>query len=363
LPEESVQGPEPLLLDPFEPLLRSSEGRRRLAPDFILQLGAMPTSKGLGLLFAEASCPRIAITPWGWPDPSGAASELLYADLEEAVDAIEAILDAGGEEGWGAEADGAPSAARSAPRSAPPSAARDAANAAHAEAHSEALRLGAALHLEQDRLLETEPGLSEAACVRELLAALPEGSLLTVANSLSVRQLDAWVPSRPAGLRVASQRGASGIDGSIAGALGAASAHRGPSALLLGDIAFLHDLGSLLLARDHAPRRWPFVILAVNNDGGRIFEQLPIAGRRDLEAQLSRFITPHGLELAPLARGLGLPHRQVGDRASLREALEGALDSSGCTVIEARVPPGVAASLERRCAAFVESLLAQTGAR
>ena len=58
-----------------------------------------------------------------------------------------------------------------------------------------------------------------------------------------------------------------------AGAAGAASVLERPVTLLLGDLAFLHDLGGLATLR---ARRHPFVIVVVQNQGGRIFEELPI---------------------------------------------------------------------------------------
>src|SRR6185295_6494041 len=106
--------------------------------------------------------------------------------------------------------------------------------------------------------------------------------------------VDAFCPSLPAGVRVLSQRGVSGIDGLLAGAAGAASVTELPVTLLVGDVSFLHDVGGLALAR-HA--RAPLVIVVINNDGGRIFEQLPLA-RSGHSAALPHFTTPHGLDLS-----------------------------------------------------------------
>ena len=65
------------------------------------------------------------------------------------------------------------------------------------------------------------------------------------------------------------QRGAAGIDGLVAGAAGARSVVAAPIALLLGDIALLHDAGGLAAA---SAVRGPLAIVVVHNDGGRIFE-------------------------------------------------------------------------------------------
>ena len=68
-----------------------------------------------------------------------------------------------------------------------------------------------------------------------------------------------------------SNRGANGIDGVVSTAVGAALTGA-PTALLIGDVAFLHDTNGLLglMARDVN-----LVIVVVDNDGGGIFSFLP----------------------------------------------------------------------------------------
>ena len=61
--------------------------------------------------------------------------------------------------------------------------------------------------------------------------------MLVVGNSLPVREVDAVLPASPRRLTVASQRGANGIDGLVAGAAGAAVAANRPTLLLVGDVS------------------------------------------------------------------------------------------------------------------------------
>jgi 2-succinyl-5-enolpyruvyl-6-hydroxy-3-cyclohexene-1-carboxylate synthase len=136
-------------------------------------------------------------------------------------------------------------------------------------------------------------------------------------------------------IRVVSQRGVSGIDGLISGAAGVASVVDDPVLLISGDVSFLHDLGGLALARS---ARSPLVILVLNNGGGRIFEQLPIA-RTAPRALMRHFTTPHDVNLAHAARLYGHEYERVENRLALAPVLDAALRRKGCTIIDVIVPP------------------------
>jgi 2-succinyl-5-enolpyruvyl-6-hydroxy-3-cyclohexene-1-carboxylate synthase len=205
-------------------------------------------------------------------------------------------------------------------------------------------------------ILDRQDTLSEPRLARDLAAALPDGALLWAASSLPVRDLDQHMTPR-AGLTVLASRGASGIDGLISTAVGAALAHQrgggGPAAALLGDLAFLHDSPGLFLGPGEA--RPDLVLVVVNNDGGGIFsllEQAEFAGPFERV-----FGTPHGAALTELAAAAGLP-AVVLDQAS---GLDAALRGKGIRVVEVRTNRADGAALRRELRAACAAAAAAAG--
>ena len=168
-----------------------------------------------------------------------------------------------------------------------------------------------------------------------------------------------------AAVSLVSQRGASGIEGAIAGAFGAASQADAPLTLLLGDISFLHDIGSLWAAEparvQRPPHSRPVVLVTINNDGGRIFEQLPIAGHPGVPLEL--WTTPHRMRLRAAAELYGIGYAEVADRSGLRRALESAYAGSGVTLVEVVVDADSALRSQRAVSAELEVAFAPLVAR
>ena len=94
---------------------------------------------------------------------------------------------------------------------------------------------------------------------------------LFVAASWPVRHLEAYAETRD-GLRVFGNRGANGIDGLISTAIGVGLGTGKRTVLLMGDIAFLHDLGGLNIGEGQAQPNLTIVVL--DNNGSGIFSQL-----------------------------------------------------------------------------------------
>lgn len=271
-------------------------------PDFVLQIGAAPVSTVLGEWLARGEGPRIVATPYGWPDPTGRATEMVFGDPDALVAGVAERLGTRPEPvdaAWHAQLDGA---------------------------EREAWRVVDAMC--------AGPDLREPFVARAAVGSVPEG-WIAVSNSRPVRDLDSFVAPSTRNVRVLHQRGAAGIDGLIAGAVGAARATASPGVLLLGDVAALHDVGSLALAREVAS---PLAIVVVDNGGGRIFDELPIGRTGELDDARARlFTTAPRLDLAHAAAAFGLPFAEAATPAGLETALREAMARGGATVIAARV--------------------------
>lgn len=151
-----------------------------------------------------------------------------------------------------------------------------------------------------------------------------------VAASWPVRHLEAYAAKRN-GLKVFGNRGANGIDGLISTAMGVGIGTNKRTVLLMGDIAFLHDLGGLNLGEGQIQPNLTIVVL--DNNGSGIFSQLEQGAAQYQEHYEKVFGTPHGKDLWVIAESLGIPAKQVTTKTELKFALESFEKSPGIKVI------------------------------
>jgi len=189
---------------------------------------------------------------------------------------------------------------------------------------------------------ESASEITEAAVARHISRRLADNTGLFLASSMPVRDLDIFGDVSDNAVAVAANRGASGIDGTIASATGFAAGLDRPVTLLIGDLAFLHDLNSLALLHKISP---PVAVVVLNNDGGGIFQHLPVAGLPDVFEKY--FITPHGLTFAHAAEMFDLPYCRVNDMESLEEAYELSQQSANSSIIEISLDRGRSLSFYR----------------
>jgi 2-succinyl-5-enolpyruvyl-6-hydroxy-3-cyclohexene-1-carboxylate synthase len=285
-------------------------GEEMPQPDLVVVVGSWPTSAGWNKVLGHAAVPR----PWvvcehGWVDPCNRAAAVVVGEVATTLQQVAQRLGAG------------------APRDPTWLAAWNAAATQVAEV------------LAQAEAQERASGaLSETAAVRAAVRAAPEGTWLALGNSLAIREVDLACPGGEVHLKVLTQRGVSGIDGSISAAAGAALAAGEPVLLVTGDVAFQHDLGGLASA---ASVPTPLVIVVLDNRGGRIFQLLPLAGGAVPPEEVERlFIAPQRLDVYLAAQAFGVPVRRVRTVQEVEEAVGEALAVGGCTVVHAVIGSG-----------------------
>lgn len=139
-----------------------------------------------------------------------------------------------------------------------------------------------------------------------IAAAVRPGDQLVLGASNPVRDA-ALVGMNTAGVRVRSNRGVAGIDGTVSTAIGAALAHQGRTIALIGDLTFIHDSSGLLIGPTE-PRPENLSIVVSNDNGGGIFELLEQGDPRFSDVSSRVFGTPHDIDIAALCRAYRVGH-------------------------------------------------------
>ncbi|MFZ1993361.1 MAG: 2-succinyl-5-enolpyruvyl-6-hydroxy-3-cyclohexene-1-carboxylic-acid synthase [Solirubrobacteraceae bacterium] len=296
----------PTAIATYDLLLRDPAFAERAAPDLIVRVGDLPTSKPLRAWLASLSdVEQLALDPEAaWQDPAAVVREIDPGDPVMALNLLSRGV--GGDPRWLSAWTAADAAARDA------------------------------------LARELGDGLSEPLTVRLLAESLPADATLVVASSMPIRDAELYFPAGRPLPRVLANRGANGIDGTVSTAFGVAAAAPAPgppTVLLIGDVALAHDVGGLIAARQ---LRLDLTIVVLNNDGGGIFHFLPVSGEGDVFRE--HVVTPHGLDFARAAALYGLEHTRAGTAAQLA----GAITRPG--IVEVRTDRAENLDLHRRLA-------------
>jgi 2-succinyl-5-enolpyruvyl-6-hydroxy-3-cyclohexene-1-carboxylate synthase len=332
----------PAAIAHYDALLRDEGFASAHAPDLVLRVGDLPTSKPLRQWLARhPDALQIRLDPEeAWQDPDGVVGTVLVADpaatlegLGQGHGAVQGIkvgrmpmtFYSGGGTGD--------------PAKNPWLLSWHEADRAAAGAIAEALG----------------DGLSEPRVAAELGVRLPSTATCFVASSMPIRDVETFWPVREAPPRALGHRGANGIDGTVSGALGAAAAGTGPVVLLAGDVALAYDLGALASA---GRLGLALTIVLLNNDGGGIFHFLPVARERD--AFEEHVATPHGLDFARAAALHDCDYVRADDPAALRAAVDAGLEGGGVSLIEVRTDREANVAAHRRVWDAVGAALRRT---
>lgn len=291
-PRSGVRNPGPTTVGAADSILRDPRSATRLEPDVILRIGSPPASKILNQWLDSSAAMQIAVDRNGsWIDPGHRLHRLLMADsLMVDLDAVQPA-DPRWLAGW----------------------------------------MAAEFAAQQsiDEVLDGYDEPTEPQIARSLMEVLPEGASLVASSSMPVRDLE-WYGRPRSGVKVLANRGANGIDGVTSSAVGVALGSTGPTALLIGDIAFLHDTNGLI---GLAGRGVDLTIVVVDNRGGGIFSFLPQRAALTSERFEQLFGTPHRVDLAGLCAAHGLTTTRPRTAAEVSEAVTRSASSGGTHVV------------------------------
>ena len=296
-------------------------------PDVAVRVGGHHIDRSLPR-FLDADLPehRIIVAPPGcWDDPAFLATEFIHGDIAAIFHrAAESIPENAADPSWAAHWHKADDAAAEA--------------LAEVLETPEARRSSPAAGITD--FASVSDNLTEAKAVRILCESLGNGSqdILYASSSLPIRHLEFFATPADKPLRVLANRGANGIDGVVSSACGAAlsktacgnAASEGTASgdtvseslsattVLLGDLALLHDIGGLLTAIQLGIS---LRLVVINNNGGAIFSQLPIADAVDGGTFAKFFRTPHNLDLSFVGNFPGVRYIRACSAEELRRAL------------------------------------------
>jgi 2-succinyl-5-enolpyruvyl-6-hydroxy-3-cyclohexene-1-carboxylate synthase len=362
----------PALVEHADAVVRASRAAAALRPDVIVRVGAPGSSRVVEEWLAASGAELVVVGATGWSDPSATVAVQVAADAAAflaalgqaaaadtgAADAADAAGDAAG------DADDAGDAGDVGRRDGSWATRWQAATAAAVDAIDEALGdvpddapsgssgsprpsgtpgapgspgpPGSAASSGPPGAPGSSPSLAatEPAVARAVVRALPEGAHLVVSSSMPIRDVERYARARPGRPRQAvtvhANRGANGIDGVVSTAVGVAAGTSAPTALLIGDVAFLHDSNGLLGA---AGRGVDLVCVVVDNDGGGIFSFLPQARALAADRFEALFGTPHGLDLVGLASAYGVRARRLAPGDDVAGAVAAAASEGGVQLL------------------------------
>ena len=161
--------------------------------------------------------------------------------------------------------------------------------------------------------------LNRASLVEAVWAATEDSDQLLLGASRLIREADVSAPAKP--IRVFSNRGLAGIDGTVATATGIAMAlTEGTTRALIGDLTLLHDASSLVI--DPVDGELNIQLVVGNDDGGTIFNGLEMADQLDAPTFKKLFTTPQQVDLWHLAQAYGWNYVRVESNPELEQALK-----------------------------------------
>lgn len=265
-------------------LLRDSETSATYSPQVVLRFGEPPVSKVVNAWLRESKCTYVAVCDTlKLIDPDRVVNEHVVAKVSLVCASLNAHVQQKPATSWVANWK----------------------------------KMQATCDLILGLMWNDSSALTEPLVARALVEAMPQDSNLVLSSSMPVRDVE-WFSAPRVGVRVLANRGVNGIDGVVSTAVGVAAESGKWTALLIGDIALLHDTNGLL---NLMQREIDLKIVVVDNKGGGIFSFLSQSTTLDPDRFEQLFGTPHNVDIGQLVQAHGVPRATVGTVAQLRDAL------------------------------------------
>ncbi len=282
----------PYLISTYDAILRQDRVSKELIPEVIIQIGELPTSKQLRNWLNDLVVERWIIdTRIENLDPLHGKTIHVHSSIEQIAHNLNPQLE----------------------------------NRPGSKYCHQWCELETATRTNLDNILKSLETMYEGKAAWLLSRSLPSATPIFFANSMSVRYAEYFWQPNDNHLVPYFSRGANGIDGTLSTALGIA--YQDTGVLLTGDLALLHDTNGFLL---HDKFQGHLTIVLIDNNGGGIFEMLPIA---DFALFEEYFATPQSVNFARLCAAYDVEHKYVNDWQHLQELLEN-LPTTGIRVLE-----------------------------
>lgn len=278
----------PYLISTYDTILRNKELAAKLAPEVVIRIGEMPTSKELRLWLDAIQPTQIVI------DPSDRSLDPIHGKTIHLQSSIRSFS--------------------SIPTVEP------------SDFLFDWLKIESKMRTTIDQSLAQETALFEGKTAWILSQFLPPETPLFVASSMPVRDAEYFWKPNDLNVQPFFNRGANGIDGTLSTALGVA--HHQQAVMLTGDLALLHDTNGFLI-RSHFQGH--LTIVLINNNGGGIFGMLPIA---PFDPPFEEFFaTPQNIDFSKLCQTYDVKHEIIETWEQLRDRIN-PLPSNGIRVLE-----------------------------
>ena len=183
------------------------------------------------------------------------------------------------------------------------------------------------------KIIQNEKDWSELTISKSVISSIASDENFVIGNSMPIRYVD-MLGKYPNNINTYSNRGASGIDGIIATALGISKTSKKKTSLLIGDLSFIYDQNSLLIAKQ---LKINLTIIVINNNGGGIFKLLPVSKKINTKTFDNYWTTSHNLDLKKIANLYQSSYHKVSSIKQLENVLINPKNILGVNIIDAQV--------------------------